>query len=308
MAEKPRVPFGALVDDRLTAAFERNLSHAGRVDRPERVDSDVWERYDAGRPWVLLNVGIMGLHLQRPETVDVLREASSLFFERRSNYWLVAELIASRGSLAPETAFGETVYEAAMHTVHSAIAAKRGFRTNALDLPYPGLAAEAVSLIFCAIAKNSGAYRDRVTPYVPPVDQAVIDELLRGVRSADRDVDRRLANLRAIAGRRFGNRANLASLKSLIWGAIGASTVAHEERDEGFALMGVEPILDPVTLATGMLILQEGDQLDLAMARGSELQRGARERPRGWDDNIDLSAGIEAYLTYVSALLQQPRR
>lgn len=306
MAEKPRLPFGALIDDRLTAAFERNLSHAARVDRPDRVDVDVWERYVAGQPWVLLNVGIMGLQLQRRETTEVLREASRLFFERRSNYWLVAELIASRGSLEPHTAFGEPVYEAAIQTVQSAVAAKLGSRANDTDRSYPGLSMEAVSLIFCAIAKNSSAFRPRDARQLPDMDQTVIAQLVRGVRSADRDMDRRLANLRAIAGRSFGDRANLASLRSLIWGAIAGSTVAQGEQDEGYALMGVEPVLDPVTLATGLLILREGDLYESAVAPRGDLQLGARLRPRGWDDDVDLSAGIEAYVRYVSTLTQGP--
>lgn len=308
MAEKPRIPYWSSVDDRLLDAFERNLSHAERTDRPERVDADVWERYDAGRPWVLLNVGIIGLQLQRPETDGVLRQASRLFFQRRSNYWLVAELIANRGSLERETAFDENLIAAVMHTISAAVATKERTRSSSLDNPYPGLAPEAVSLLFCAIAKNSSSYRDRIWQYIPYEDQAVVDELQRGVRSADRDVDRRLGNLRAIAGRRFANRANLASLKSLIWGAIGASTVLHAERDTGFALMGVEPTLDPVTLATGMLILQEGDLREHASALSSELRRGAAERPRGWDDDVDLDAGADAYRGYLSAMAQPPLR
>lgn len=308
MAEKKRIPYWSSVDDRLMDAFERNLSHAERTDRPERVDADVWERYDAGRPWVLLNVGIIGLQLQRPETDGLLREASRLFFQRRSNYWLVAELIANRGSLERETAFDEALIAAVMHTISAAVATKERIRSSSLDSPYPGLAAEAVSLLFCAIAKNSSSYRDRIWPYIPYEDQAVVDELQRGVRSADRDVDRRLGNLRAIAGRRFANRANLASLKSLIWGAIGASTVLDAERDTGFALMGVEPTLDPVTLATGMLILQEGDLREHAGTLTNELRRGAVERPRGWDDDVDLDAGAKAYRAYLSAMAQPPLR
>ena len=305
MAEKQRVPFSSLLDQRLEAAFERNLSHADRAERPDQVDADVWERYDRGRPWVLLNVGIMGLRLRRRETPRVLSEASRLFFDRRSNYWVVAELLANHGSLHHETAFGQPLIDAITQTVRSAIEAKSRTRPGAVDDPYPGLSIEAVSLIFCAVAKNSHAYRPGT--YFEYEDHEVVDGILRGIRSADRDVDRRLASLRAIAGRNFGSKLNLASLGSLIWGAVGASTVSHDERDKGFALMGVEPILDPVTLATAMLVLEEGRLRDEALASGGELTRRAFQRPRGWDKNVDLEAGTQAYLEYLSVLERERR-
>lgn len=103
------------------------------------------ERYDAGRPWVLLNVGIIGLQLQRPET-DGCSDSFRLFFQRRSNYWLVAELIANRGSLERETAFDESLIAAVMHTISAAVATKERTRSSSLDNPYPGLAPEALLL------------------------------------------------------------------------------------------------------------------------------------------------------------------
>ena len=48
MAEKQRIPFSSLGIERLGAAFERNLRHADRSERPSEVDVDVWERYEAG--------------------------------------------------------------------------------------------------------------------------------------------------------------------------------------------------------------------------------------------------------------------
>ena len=113
-----------------------------------------------------------------------------MFHERRSNYWLVAELLASRGSLNRETAFGSTVLDAVMQTIGSAVGSKEKGRFDAADRNHPGLALEAVSLIFCAIAKNINTYSRHPWDYIEPEDQSVVDDLLRGIRSADRDVDR----------------------------------------------------------------------------------------------------------------------
>jgi hypothetical protein len=309
MAAPTRIAYTSIVRDELETAYVTNLRHASRTERPEAVDIDVWERYENGRPWVLLNVGIMGLLLDRADAGGSFERASRLLYERQSNYWLVPELLAARGSLRGETAFGQGLSSIVSETVEATVARTRGLRfERANGDEHPQLRAEAVTLLFCAIARNDSERRRSRRSYdFEGGDEPPADQLLRSVRSSDRATDRRLANLRAIAGRRFSDKNNLASLRSLIWGAIGASTITQAERDTGYALMGVEPLLDPVTLAAAMLILEEGGLRDRALSAQGELQTApTRSTPRGWDNDVDLESGRDAFRQYLDVLRTHP--
>ena len=304
MAAPRRIPFTSIANEELERAYVTNTRHVSPTQRPDSVATEVWERYENGRPWVLLNVGIMGLVLDRPEASEFFARASTLLYDRQSNYWLAAELLGQRGSVSQETAFGRDLIATVAETVEATILRRKGLRSDSRERREPAqLGPEAISLVFCAIARNFARSHVARSVYLENGDEDPTSELLRGVRSADRTIDRRLANLRAIAGRRLDAPANLSSLRALIWGAIGATTIAEDERDTGYAMIGVEPLLDPVTLATAMLVLHEGDLRDEALSpRGELSQARAGLRPRGWDDDVDLASGREAFGLYVEVL------
>ena len=100
-------------------------------------------------------------------------------------------------------------------------------------------------------------------------------------------------------------------LESMIVGEAEVQGQVKRAYEDALAAQTTGPLTNHLfraALATGMLILQEGDLREHASALSSELRRGAAERPRGWDDDVDLDAGADAYRAYLSAMAQPPLR
>lgn len=303
-------PFASLARVYIKDSYARNLRAAQKHERPAAVHPEVWERYERSIPWISLNVGLIGMVLAEPRGEELMRSAAEGFWKRQDPLWLVAELLLSHGDRHAGTVDGDTIQNAAAGVALETIYLQRDGRRRRVDdgrmilMPRSAIGALIATMARDQVSIVLGG--DSFPDDSRRGGQEPLTSFVRSIRSADPVTDRRLSHLRAIAGRALSSRKNQDSLRSLIWESVAASVVNQSEAEIASWMLGAEPLLDPVTLAAGLLVVWNADDPDAVLQHLRT--RGLNGRPRGWPDDLDLGLGRDAFSLYVQMLETRLRK
>ncbi len=290
MKERVR-PLG-LREDVETLGARLESKHA-RIDEsevpPPLVDPDVWARHLATAPWTQLSIGMLGALLNRRGAHEALRRAERGFQSAGDPFWLAASLLgraADDGQLSG-------IASAASAPVFAWLGKER---SGALENSVVLRADDASTLLHVICAREQ----------LPTEMHALAVQM---VRSVNHDVDRRLANLRAIAARRPSDQRNATSLRQLIWGAIASGSGPFGPGEVDDPRVDPATVFDPVTVAACVAVLHLGNSWEwLSEGPLSQPWGETQKKPRGWPEELALEQGVEVYVNYLDLVRSLRRR